>query len=175
MRCNTRNVNQTQVKKKLAISSLLSSHISTLVHRISTCYCTRDSAGQTRQRVTRRHGTTTATGDKTTASGRTTMGSTTTARGRTVMGGTTTVMGDTTMARVSRAMGSTTTVTGGTTTRHDDGDALHSNGDGQQDDGRHNDGRRQRSLTSFFALLSSLLSSLLLSLLLLLSPSSSSL
>ena len=88
---------------------LLSSHVSTLVHRISNFYCTQDSAGQTRQRVTRRRGTTTATGDKMTA------------RGRTATGGTTTAMGVTATVRVSRAMGSTTTAAGGMTTQHNNG------------------------------------------------------
>jgi len=55
-------------------------------------------------------------------------------------GSTTTVMGDTTMARVSRTTGSTMAAMGGTTTLHDDGYVPHDDGDGQQDDERHNVG-----------------------------------
>ncbi len=42
-------------------------------------------------------------------------------------------------------MGSTMMVTGGTTTRHGDGNAPHDDSDGQQDDRRHNDGTGQHS------------------------------
>ena len=128
--------------RKYTYLYLLSSHVSTFIHRISTVYCMQDSAGQTRQRVTRQRGTTTATGDKMTA-----------ARGRTATGEMMTATGDTTMARVSRVMGSTMTATGGTTMRHENSDAQHDDGNGQQDDrrynddnGRHNDGdgRRRR-------------------------------
>jgi len=67
------------------------------------------------------------------------------ARGRMATGGMTRVMGDTTKARVSRATGSTTMATGGTVTLHNEGNAPQDNGDGQQDDGRHNDGTGQHS------------------------------
>ena len=67
--------------------------------------------------MTQRRGTTTVTGG------------TMTARGRTATGGTTTVTGDTMTARVSRATDSTTMARGGTTTRYNDGNARHDNGD----------------------------------------------
>ena len=66
-------------------------------------------------------GTTTATGNKTMARGRTSMGGMTMARGRMATYGTMAATDDTMAARVSRAMSSTTTATGGTTMRHNDG------------------------------------------------------
>ena len=44
------------------------------------------------------------------------------------------------MAPRRRAAKATLKVTGGTTTRHDDGNGRHDNGKGQHNNGRHNDG-----------------------------------
>ena len=110
---------------------LLSSHVNTLAHRISTFYCTYTWLCRMRRRVTQRCGTTTVTGG------------TMTARGRMATGGMTTATGDTMTARVSRATDSTTTARRGTTTRYDDGNARHDDGDRQQDDGQHNVGMGQ--------------------------------
>jgi hypothetical protein len=96
---------------------LLSSHVSTLAHRIGNFYCMNATLQDE------------ATGDMTT--GRTMVtGGMMTASGRTATGNTTT-------ARVSRA-------TGSTMARHDDGNVRQDNDDGRHYDGKGQQGRRGR-------------------------------
>ena len=120
---------------------LLSSHVSTLAHRISTFYCTHDSAGLQDEAMVTRH---------------------TTARGRTATGGTT-AMGDKRRQGSERRwaarrqwvtndgkgqQGDGMTATGGKTKRHDDGDVWHDDDDPRLWDGGAIVARRGRSTLS---------------------------